>query len=319
VGDLARTVLARRTAREADAVLRRLLGLALLVGIGIVAIAAWKTRNAGAPALGAAKTDVSRDARQLGTDAKALGNEAKEKLAEWGQGLQDAKITASVRTALGLNRRLRPYTIKVDCEQGVVTLQGGVDGAELRARAEAVAAGVPGVTRVVNRLEIAPAAAAAAEPTLAEKIGDKALEMRVKMALSLNRELKGSNIDVSAQRDQVVLSGDVQNESQRAGALLTARETASVATVFDRMQLPGAAATGRPNLSAAERVNAAQRALEANANLAGFRLSVREEGGRLVLRGVVSTAAERDLAGLVAKDGAGTPVENAVEIRSGLL
>lgn len=301
--------------------LRRLLGLALLVGIVIVALAAWKTRGAAVPTLGAAKTEVRSDARQLGTDAKALGNEAKEKLAEWGQGLQDAKITASVRTALGLNRRLRPYAIKVDSEQGAVTLQGGVDGAELRARAEAVAAGVPGVTRVVNRLEIAPAAPAAAEQTLAEKIGDKALEMRVKMALSLNRELKGSNIEVSAQRDQVVLSGAVQNESQRDAAVLTARETASVATVFDRMQLPGAAATGGPNLnlSAAERVSAAQRALEANANLAGFHLSVREEGGRLVLRGVVSTAAERDLAGLVAKDGAGKPVDNAVEIRSGLL
>jgi osmotically-inducible protein OsmY len=170
------------------------------------------------------------------------------------------------------------------------------------------------VTRVVNKLERAPAAPASA--TLAEKLGDKALEMRVKMALSLNRELRGSNLQVGAQGDQVVLSGDAQSQAQRDAALQTARETASVAVVFDRIQVPAA---GQAGPSAAARAAAAQRAVESNASLAGFHLSVHDESGRLVLRGVVSTAAERDLAGLVARDGAGAPVENAVEIRSGLL
>jgi osmotically-inducible protein OsmY len=292
-------------------------GLVLLIGIGAVAVYAWKTRAAGVPALGGAASQVRSEARELGTGAKELGSEAKEKLAEWGQGLQDAKVTASVRTALGLNRRLRPYSIKVDSEQGVVTLQGRVDDGELRSRAESVSAAVPGVTRVVNKLEIAPAAAAA--ETLAEKVGDKALEMRVKMALSLNRELQGSNLSVSADRHQVVLSGDARSEAQRDAALRTARETASVAMVFDRIQVSAADAAGKPSLSTAERAASAQRALESTSSLAGFHLSVRDESGRLVLRGVVSTPAERDLAGLVARDGAGAAVENAVEIRSGLL
>jgi osmotically-inducible protein OsmY len=289
----------------------------LLIGIAAVAVYAWKTGAAGVPAL---RRAARNEARELGSGAKDLGSEAKDKLAEWGQGLQDAKITASVRTALGLNRRLRPYSIKVDSEQGVVTLQGRVEDDELRTRAESVSAAVPGVTRVVNKLEAAPATpAAASAPTLAEKIGDKALEMRVKMALSLNRELRGSNLSVSAQRDQVVLSGDARSEAQRDAALETARETASVAIVFDRIQLPAAGEAGKRSLSDAERAVSAQRALESNSSLAGFHLSVREERGRLVLRGVVSTSAERELAGLVARDGAGASVENAVEIRSGLL
>lgn len=295
--------------------LSRLLGFVLLVAIGAAAFYAWRTRPAGAPALGAVAQGVRSEAGELGSGAKELGSEAKEKLAEWGQGLQDAKVTASVRTALGLNRRLRPYSLKVDTEQGVVTLQGRVDSEELRSRAEAVSAAVPGVTRVVNKLETAPAAAA--QPTLAEKIGDKALEMRVKMALSLNRELRGSNLAVSAQRHQVVLSGDARSEAQRDAALRTARETASVGVVFDRIQVAGAE-PGKPSLSTAQRAALAQRALESNASLAGFHLSVREEAGRLVLRGVVATPAEKDLAGLVARDGAGASVENAVEIRSSL-
>lgn len=295
--------------------LSRLLGLVVLVGIGAAAFYVWRTRPAGTTALGAVAQGVRSEAGELGSSAKELGSEAKEKLAEWGQGLQDAKVTASVRTALGLNRRLRPYSLKVDTEQGVVTLQGRVDSEELRSRAEAVSAAVPGVTRVVNKLESAPAAAA--QPTLAEKVGDKALEMRVKMALSLNRELRGANLAVSAQRHEVVLSGDVQNQAQRAAALQTARETASVGVVFDRIQVAGA--EPGPSLSTAQRVTLAQRALESNASLAGFHLSVRDEAGRLVLRGVVNTPAEKDLAGLVARDGAMASVENAVEIRSSLL
>jgi hypothetical protein len=82
-----------------------LFGLFLLIGIGAVALYAWKTKAAGVPPLGGATTGVRSEARELGNGAKELGSEAKEKLAEWGQGLQDAKVTASVRTALGLNGR----------------------------------------------------------------------------------------------------------------------------------------------------------------------------------------------------------------------
>jgi hypothetical protein len=40
-----------------------------------------------------------------------------------------------------------------------------------------------------------------------------------------------------------------------------------------------------------------------------------EEGGRLVLRGTVRSGAEKDLAAALAREAAGRPVENAVEIR----
>lgn len=296
--------------------LRRIVGLAVLVGIAAALVYVLKVRPGASPSLGALAHDVKGEARELGSGAKELGGEAKDKLAEWGQGLQDAKLSASVRTALGLNGRLRPYSFKVDTAQGVVTLQGRVDDPELRARAEAVAAGVPGVVRVVNQLAAGKPEAAPDKPSLAETLGDKALEMRVKLALSLNRELEGSNLQVSAQRDQVVLSGTAGTEQQKQAALLTARETASVGVVFDRIQIVGAAADVRAGLTPAQRAVLAQRAVDANASLAGYHLSVREEAGRLVLRGVVTSPAEKDLAGLLARDGAGTSVENAVEIRS---
>jgi len=42
---------------------------------------------------------------------------------------------------------------------------------------------------------------------------------------------------------------------------------------------------------------------------------VREESGRLLLAGRVRTAAEKDLAALVARDAAGMPVNNSVTIQ----
>jgi hypothetical protein len=64
-----------------------------------------------------------------------------------------------------------------------------------------------------------------------------------------------------------------------------------------------------------DRARAAQAALVANKSLAGYGLTVREERGRLLLAGRVRTAAEKDLAALVARDAAGMPVENTVTIQ----
>jgi osmotically-inducible protein OsmY len=292
----------------------------LLVLVG-AALYVWQVRRA-APQLSAEGRD-----RDLGGQARALGAEAKDKLGEMGQALRDLKVTASVKTALGLNRSLRPYSIDVSTQNAVVTLRGRVDGEELRARAEAVAAAVPDVIRVVSQLggtSGAPAAAPAAERTLGESFDDHSLEMQVRLALSLNQNLKGSDLTVQAYRKQVTLGGDVASPAQRELALQIARDTASVGGVLDRIQVggPEAGGTGAPagapaGASKTDRAAAAQRALDFNPYLNGFNLQVREEGGRLLLQGRVRTPVEKDLAGLLAREAAGAPVENALEVRAG--
>ena len=302
--------------------LRRLFSLVVLLVLVGAALYVWQGRRA-APQLSAEGRD-----RDLGGQARALGAEAKDKLGEVGQALRDLKVTASVKTALGLNRSLRPYSIDVSTQNGVVTLRGRVDGDELRARAEAVAAAVPDVIRVVSQLggtSGAPAAAPAAERTLGESFDDHSLEMQVRLALSLNQNLKGSDLTVQAYRKQVTLGGDVASPAQRELALQIARDTASVGGVLDRIQVGGpseAGGTGAPagapaGASNTDRAEAAQRALDFNPYLNGFNLQVREEGGRLLLQGRVRTPVEKDLAGLLAREAAGAPVENALEVRAG--
>lgn len=288
--------------------LRRLaVGLVLVTAVGL-GVYVWRGRAASVPLPSATPPGLAGQAR-------AFGEGAREKLSEIGHELHDVRVAASVKTALSLNRSLRSSSIDVTAEDGAVTLGGRVDGDEERARAEALAAAVPGVTRVVNRIQVAAGPAQAPGRSLGETLEDQTVETRVALALSLDRELRGSDVTVQAYRREVTLGGEVGSEMLRERALQTARDTASVAAVVDRIRVRAVAA--RPGASRAERAAAAQRAVNANPHLTAFDLQVREEGDRLVLRGAVHTRIEKDLAIVLAREAAGGGVDDAVEVRTG--
>ena len=68
---------------------------------------------------------------------------------------QDAALTAKVKTALALSRRVPWSKIDVDSKDGVVTLRGDVPSDDARTQAESIAKDVPGVQGVQNHLYIA--------------------------------------------------------------------------------------------------------------------------------------------------------------------
>ena len=214
--------------------LRRLFSLVVLVAIVAGAAYLWRVRPAGSPTLGAS-------ARDLGSEARKLGAEARDKLGSVGHTIEDAKVTASVKTALSLNRSLHPYSIEVSSENGLVTLRGRVDGEGRKSRAAAVAKDVPDVAGVLNQIQANPGAVPlpADERTLGQSLDERTLQMQVKLALSLNRDLKGSDIQVGVDRREVTLSGDVATSAQRDRALGTARDTSSVGSVVDRLRVRG--------------------------------------------------------------------------------
>jgi hyperosmotically inducible protein len=199
-------------------VLRRLLGFVVLVVLAGVAYYYWRFRP----------TEVQG---------------AREALGSVGDRLSATKTAAAVKAALELDRDLKPYPIDVDAggQEGTVVLRGEVPSEELRAAAERRAAAVPDVRQVVNELRANPALAVAGEPgrTLGESFDDRALEAKVKMAFSLNRELKGTDIEVRSFRRQVTLSGQVDGPAQRQLAVEIARRTADVAGVTDQIGVRG--------------------------------------------------------------------------------
>ncbi|HET9316065.1 MAG TPA: BON domain-containing protein [Vicinamibacteria bacterium] len=257
----------------------------------------------------------------------ALG-EVKEKLGEVGDRLKGTKTQGSVKAALELNRDLQPYDFDVDADSnGVVTLKGELPREDLRTLAGQVAAAVPDVTRVDNQVRVnaqAPAPAPDAGRTVGENLDDKAVEAKVSLAFSLNRDLKGTDVKVDAFKRAVTLSGQVATPAQRQLAVAIAQRTTGVQSVTDRMAVSGAApaaaspAAGAPTAAdPAMRAAAAQSALRANGSLAAYQLRVAVEGDRLVLRGQVKTPAEKDLAGALAREAVGTPVDNEIQIQIG--
>jgi hyperosmotically inducible periplasmic protein len=238
-------------------------------------------------------------------------------LGDVGEKIEDAKVLASAKAALGLNRTLKPYAIAVSVEAAVATLRGEVPSEGVRQQAEAVVAAVPGVKQVVNHLQVsAKAAATETSPgrSLGESLDDGTLEVQARLALSLRKELQGTDITVKVFRKELTLGGEVVSAEQRTVALATARDVAGVENVVDRIRLGrgGTKDQAQPSPRAAE---AAEAALRSNPNLKNYNLTVADLGGHLVVRGRVRTGAERDLAGLLAQGAASVPVENALEIR----
>jgi len=68
---------------------------------------------------------------------------------------QDAALTAKVKTALALSRRVPSSKIDVDSMSGVVTLRGDVPSEDARTQAESIVKEVPGVQEVHNHLFVA--------------------------------------------------------------------------------------------------------------------------------------------------------------------
>jgi hyperosmotically inducible protein len=240
-----------------------------------------------------------------------------------------ARLKGTVKAALELNRTLNAYPIEVDAQDdGTVVLRGEVPDDGARVAAARVAAGVPDVTRVDNQLRMNPALAAPAAEgrTLGESFDDRALEAKVRLAYSLNKDMKEADVKVSAFRREVTVGGTVASEAQRQLALQIAQQTPQVAAVKDGLRVAGApaavsaapaapgAGAGKPP-SGMDPARAAESALAANANLARYGLKVQAEGGRLRIIGRVRTGAEWDLAGVVARDAAGTAVENNVIVQ----
>ncbi len=76
--------------------------------------------------------------------------------------LSDVQITTQVKTKLASDVGASSVTnIQVNTTNGIVTLAGQVESAEVKRSAEKVTAAVPGVVRVNNNIQVDPSSASA--------------------------------------------------------------------------------------------------------------------------------------------------------------
>ena len=156
------------------------------------------------------------------------------------QRIDDAAITAQVKTRLLADEVTRSININVDTEAGVVTLRGTAPNAEAKAKAEQVAKSVEGVQVVANSLIVGdssmnPQTATAKVKEAAgegeEAAGDAWITTKVKTQLLADSDIKGLDINVSTEDGVVTLAGLVPSKTVRDKAIAIAQGVKGVKSV----------------------------------------------------------------------------------------
>ncbi len=143
-------------------------------------------------------------------------------------------LAAQVKAALSLRESLRGLDIEVAAEKDVVTLRGKVPNGETSKAVEGVASSVPGVRQVVNFLEVDATAGRQADGddrSIGEKVDDEALELKVRAAFKLDRNLSEAGFDVKVLRRSVQLSSAAATADQKKRAFEVARSVEGVLKV----------------------------------------------------------------------------------------
>lgn len=163
-----------------------------------------------------------------------------------GTAVDDATITAAVKTKLLNDERTEGFDINVDTMKGVVTLRGGADSQADKNAATMVAKTAEGVISVDNQLVVAAegsmarteanSATASGEvrktgKEVAAATEDTWLTTKVKTQLLADDDVKGTDIKVETKGNVVHLSGMVATAALRAEAIKIAETTEGVAAV----------------------------------------------------------------------------------------
>lgn len=143
-----------------------------------------------------------------------------------GETIDDAGITAEVKTRLAADPTAKAYQINVDTIDGVVQLNGFVDTQDGKQAAERIARGVDGVKRVDNNLEIKEGSR-----STAEAVDDNVLTAKVKSALAADPSTKAYQIDVNVNQGRVQLGGYVDSSESKSNATRVARSVEGVRDV----------------------------------------------------------------------------------------
>lgn len=155
--------------------------------------------------------------------------------------VEDATITASVKSRLLWNRNTDGLGIHVTTEQGVVTLEGEVASGAQKDLAVQMARNTKGVHRVKSDLKVVPESGKAkGEGTLDKMVSEASdawITTKVESALLISKETEGADIDVSTTDQVVTLEGTVVNNEQKGKILEMVENMADVKEVRSKLSL----------------------------------------------------------------------------------
>ena len=146
--------------------------------------------------------------------------------------LRDALTLSAVKAKLVGDDPDSTITLRVSVTDGVVTLRGTVHDAAIRRKVVADARATGGVKRVVDRLRVDPKG-----PRLRQQVGDVTLAARIEAAITAQVGLQ--HVVVHVDRGVATLEGSVSDAKTKRTVVATARGTAGVRNVVDRVRVAG--------------------------------------------------------------------------------
>jgi hyperosmotically inducible periplasmic protein len=148
-----------------------------------------------------------------------------------GEYIDDKSIGSRVKDALSDNAEYKFDGVNVTSFKGTVQLSGFVDTYEQKNTASSITKQVQGVKDVVNNISVKDNSAHSA----GEYVDDKSLVARVSSALGDNPDYKFEEVNVSAFRGIVQLSGFVNTSDQKAKAGDIAKQVEGVQNVLNNI------------------------------------------------------------------------------------
>lgn len=155
----------------------------------------------------------------------------------YGDVIDDAYITAEVKSKLMWSKHVEGSDTNVDTNLGKVTLRGTAESADGKALAGRLALNTPGVRSVDNQLTVKGAPATVVDKTKSmvkeagDDIADGWITTKVKTTFMYSSNVDGSDIDVSTKDGVVTLSGKVDSGAERALAIEFAANVRGVKSV----------------------------------------------------------------------------------------
>ena len=202
----------------------------------------------------------------------------------------DDRIESSFKTTYVYKTYLMNDAVRAEVKDGVVTLNGQVSESSHKYLAQEAVAGLPGVQRVDNRLEVKLEGA---------EQSDAWVRAKVRSILLLHRNVSGSGTQVDIKDGVITLRGIATSEAQKELATEYAEDISGVLRVVNVMTV---AATPEPaERTVAEKMDDASITAQVKVALFNHRSTsavntkVVTRDGDVTLTGIAKNAAEKAL------------------------
>lgn len=148
------------------------------------------------------------------------------------RGAQETTLSAAVQAKLATVDADAATAVTVTVNGDNVTLTGKAHDARERSSYDAAAAAVPGVKRVVDRLDLDPSLRGPRED-----FNNAALTAKVNANIAAQAGVNVTRVKASVRDGAVTLSGTVPSNSVKSTIVDTVRKTSGVKSVVDRIEV----------------------------------------------------------------------------------